>query len=150
KELTIGRFGTKNVASIGDPVDNYVTRALNRTLSAEMSRAFRGYINEWELERERGGLIGGEGDVVLGLGSQVTSKLQLRYRQRVPGVPGISHSGAGSSLISPFERNIEAEYRLSRFVYLTTEYTQPRNLNNTPGQTITSQFNVNLKARWEY
>jgi hypothetical protein len=113
-----------------------------------MTRAFRGYLNEWEIDRERGGLFSGEGGVILGVGSQVTPRLSLRYRQRLPGADRTS-TDAGSTEFNPLERNIEAEYRLSRFIYLTTELTQRRGTTTTASP-APAEFNVNLKARWEY
>ena len=152
RELTVGRLLAGDTrGALGDPFENYITRAMNRTLSAEMSRAFRGYINEWQIDRERGGLFGGEGGVIVGVGSQVTPKLALRYRQRLP-FPGLDRTATTPSsdrLLNPIERDIEAEYRLSRFIYVTTELTQHRPGTATPNPT-TPDFNVNLKARWEY
>jgi len=58
----------------------YDTRAINKTLSSEMSRAFRGYVNEWTLDREQGGLVQGGGELILGVGTQLTPNLLLRYR----------------------------------------------------------------------
>jgi hypothetical protein len=50
-----------------------------------------------------------------------------------------------------FDRNIEAEYRLNRFFFVTTEYVQRRPGANATATTGGNQdFNVNLKARWEY
>lgn len=146
RELTLGRYGVGGVA-LGDPLDHYLTRAINRTLSAEMSRAFRGYINEWQLDRERGGLFGGEGELILGVGTQVTPHLQLRYRQRVPGLsrPVVS----ASTNLDPFERDIVAEYRLNRFFLVSSELIQRRDASGTTGSGH-PDFNVNLKARWEY
>jgi hypothetical protein len=124
-----------------------LTRAINRTLSEEMSRAFRGYISEWELERERGGLWAGQGDVILGVGTQITPNLLLRYRQRLPGT---GRSGTGSDVVTDaIERDVEAEYRINRFFYLTSELTQRRVAAGTP-LSGAADFNVNLKARWEY
>ncbi len=147
KQITVGRFVDKNGGPLGDPVDNYISRAINRTLSSELSRAFRGYISEWQIDRERGGLFAGEGGLIVGLGTQVTPKLSLRYRQSVPGL-GRSASASDASLGS-LERDIEAEYRLSRFIFVTTEVIQRK-----PGSATRAiggpDINVNLKARWEY
>ncbi len=150
RELTVGRFFDvrQGGVQLGDPLDNYLTRAINRTVSAEMSRAFRGYINEWALERERGGLLRGEGDVVLGVGSQITPNISLRYRQRVPGLSRPTTTLTGD-IEDAFERDVEAEYRLNRFFYVTTELTQHRTGLGATTQPATD-FNVNLKARWEY
>jgi hypothetical protein len=50
-----------------------------------------------------------------------------------------------------FERDVEAEYRLNRFFYVTTGYTQRRPVpGSTSSATASQDFNVNLKARWEY
>ncbi len=148
RELTVGRFLDRGGVQLGDPLDHYLTRAINRTMSAEVSRAFRGYVNEWALEREQGGLLRGEGDLVLGVGTQLTANLSLRYRQVLPGLS----RGGGRALDAGglFQRQVEAEYRLSRFFYLTTELAQ-RRLGSTPTTAATGpDFNVNLKARWEY
>jgi hypothetical protein len=134
----------------GDPFDNYLTRAINRTLSAEMSRAFNGYVNEWVLDREQGGLFAGQGEVILGVGSQVTRNLMLRYRQRVPGL-GRETPQAATSSVTSFERDLEAEYRLNRFFIVTSELTQRRAMSGSAVSTPTApDFNINLKARWEY
>ncbi|OGF15327.1 MAG: hypothetical protein A2W00_07025 [Candidatus Eisenbacteria bacterium RBG_16_71_46] len=149
RELTVGRFAAGGIVALGDPLDNYLTRAINKTLTAEMSRVFQGYVNEWELDRERGGLFAGEGDVIATLGIPITSNIQVRYRQRLPGFerPGLP----SSAITNPFERDIEAEYRLNRFFFVTTELVQRRVVT---GATSTigagPEFNVNLKARWEY
>ncbi|MEO5618262.1 MAG: translocation/assembly module TamB domain-containing protein [Candidatus Eisenbacteria bacterium] len=148
RELTVGRFINKSGTPSTDPFDHYLTRAINRTVSAEMSRAFKGYINEWALEREQGGLLQGQGDLVLGVGTQLTPSLSLRYRQVLPGFgrPTTTGSDAGNL----FQRQVEAEYRLSRFFYLSTELAQRRLGSASAAQTNGPDFNVNLKARWEY
>lgn len=149
RELTVGRFADdKGGVSPQAPLDSYVTQAINRTLSAEMSRTFNGYINEWVLERERGGLLG-EGDLIVGVGFPVSRNLQVRYRQRVPGMER-EYGGTGKPT-DPFERDVEAEYRLNRFFYISTELKQRRILTGSTGSVVgTPDFNVNLKARWEY
>jgi hypothetical protein len=148
RQLTVGRFVANGTAT-RDPFDNYLTRAINRTLSAEMSRAFRGYLNDWVIDREQGGLFAGKGEVIVGVGSQVTPNLMLRYRQRVPGLgrePVTQTVGA-----TPFERDIEAEYRLNRFFLISSELTQRRPLTGSAANTAaTPDFNLSLKARWEY
>ena len=46
---------------------------------------------------------------------------------------------------------VDAELRINRFFYFTSELTQRRNLTSTTGTGTTApEFNVNLKARWEY
>jgi len=105
--------------------------------------------NEWVVERERGGLVYGRGEVIVGVGIPVTRNLQLRYRQRVP---GLAHGyGSAGAPATPFERDVEAEYRLSRFFFVTTEVTQRRILSGSASQTVGApDLNINLKARWEY
>ena len=151
RELTVGRFydPKQGGVQLGDPLDSYLTQAINRTMSAEMSRAFKGYISDWEIQREQGGLLRGEGDVVLGLGTQLTPNISLHYRQRLP---GFTRTGPTTDPGEAFERDVEAEYRLNRFVYLQTELTQRRSLGGTSNTTTANwpDFNVNLKARWEY
>lgn len=158
RELTlvapVTRNGTVNVGALGDPVENYLTRAINRTLSAEMSRVFQGYISEWELRRETGGILGGTGDVYVSVGGQLTPQLAWRYRQRVPGLGrenATTTSTSTSITTNPFERDVEAEYRLNRFFYVSSEVAQRRILTSTQSPTSTGMdFNLNLKARWEY
>ena len=151
RELTVGRFIEKGgglTRDSFDPFDHYLTRAINRTVSAEMSRAFRGYINEWALERQQGGLLQGQGDLVLGVGTQLTPSLSLRYRQVLPGLGRATTTGTDAGNL--FQRQVEAEYRLSRFFYLSTELAQKRLGSSSATQTNGADFNVNLKARWEY
>jgi hypothetical protein len=149
RELTVNRFVKGAWGSQGDPLDNYVTRAINNALSAELQRAFKGYINEWVLERERGGLLYGQGEVIVGVGIPVARNLQVRYRQRLP---GFSHDyGPINTATTPFERDVEAEYRLNRFIFVTTELTQRRIVSGSPNTAVGApDFNLNLKARWEY
>lgn len=150
RQLTLGRFDPNNPTTLSDPLDNYLTRSLNRQLSAEMARAFRGYLNEWSLEREHGGLLSGEGDVIFGVGTPITRDITLRYRQRVP---GLGRTVPARDLTeNPLERDVAAEYRINRFFYLTTELTQRRPLPGVSTSSVsgTTDFNVNLKARWEY
>ena len=139
-----------NVGALGDPVDNYLTRAINKTLSAEMSRVFQGYVSEWEIQRESGGIWGGTGDVYLSVGSQLTPQAFVRYRQRLPGLGHETPTSAVST--NPFERDVEAEFRLNRFFYITSEVTQRRALGGSTTTTTSggADFNLNLKARWEY
>jgi hypothetical protein len=152
RELTLVRPLTEGgAAALGDPVDNYLTRAINKTLSAEMSRVFQGYVNEWEIERTGGGILGGQGDVYLSVGSQITPNVLLRYRQRLPGLSRESSSSSTDLVTNPFERDVEAEFRLNRFFYITSEVAQRRTLGGS--STVRSggaDFNLNLKARWEY
>jgi translocation-and-assembly-module (TAM) inner membrane subunit TamB-like protein len=150
-ELTVGRFqdapGRIATRTVANPFENYLVRQLNRQLSAELSRAFRGYLTDWELSRETGTLLQGEGGVILGVGSQINRNLALRYRQRLPGTTQ-TRAGPNESLL---ERDIEAEYRLNRFFSITSELAQRRPAPGSASTTAsTPDFNVNLKARWEY
>ena len=147
EELTAGRFldeGSGNL-SFSDPLDNYLTRQLNSQLSDGLSEFFQGRITEWEVQRQQGGLLQGEGGLIVGFGTQLTPQLALRYRQRLP---GFDRAGLDANELA-FERDVEAEYRINRFIYFTTELTQRR---DTPGlaQQRVQEFNVSLKARWEY
>jgi hypothetical protein len=132
-----------------DPLDNYFTRQLNSQLSAGLSEFFAGAITDWELQREHGGLLTGDGALVVGVGSQVTDKLALRYQQRVPGtdkaVTGTATQVNNSDLL---EQNVEAEFRVNRFIYLTSGVSRRRVSTNALAPT--TDYNVNLKARWEY
>jgi hypothetical protein len=150
RELTLGRFyDTSGRVNLGDPLDRYLTQAINRQLSAELSRTFKGYINEWELERERGGLITGGGELYLTVGSQLTQELAVRVQQRVPGAA--RDYGQWGTPTDPFERAVEAEYRLSRFFYVTGELRQPRAVGGATSLISGAPtFFMNLKARWEY
>ena len=150
RELTYGRF-LAHGALQGDPLDNFVTRAVNRSLSADLSRAFGGYVSEWSLERDRGGLFTGQGDLVVTAGGQVTNRLSLRYSQRLPGSTMGADLPMTTTSTNLFEREVRAEYRLSRFFYVTTDIAQRRtNTGNTNIGTNGPDYNVNLKARWEY
>lgn len=151
--LTVGNVRDKNgftTASVSNPLDNYVTRQLNAQLSASLSEFFRGAITEWELQRDKGGLLQGEGEYVLGVGSQVTDRLVVRYQQRLPGLNNSkTASSARLDLTDLFEQNVEAEYRINRFIYLTSGVARRRGLPSGTSQQNTD-YNVNLKARWEY
>ncbi|MEO5989073.1 MAG: translocation/assembly module TamB domain-containing protein [Candidatus Eisenbacteria bacterium] len=148
-ELTYGRFsdqgGSGNI-SLTDPLDNYLTRQLNNQLSQNMSEFFRGAITEWNVERERGGLLQGTGDLVFGVGTYLTPQLAVRYRQRLSGFGRTGPLGAADI----FERDVEAEYRINRFIFLTTEVAKRRNLQGPNANEVVNDVNVNLKARWEY
>ena len=151
--LTVGNViepGTNGLTrqSVANPLDNYFTRQLNAQLSSGLSEAFRGAISEWELQRDRGGVLSGEGSLVFGVGTQVTDKFAFRYRQRVPG----QDRPVTNTRLDPtdlFEQNVEAEYRLNRFIYLTSGVSRRRGASTGASQQNTD-YNVNLKARWEY
>ena len=134
--------------SVSSPLDNYVTRQLNAQLSASLSQFFRGAIDEWELRRDRGGLLTGEGGIVVGVGSQVTNNLAFRYRQRLP----MNERPISFGHIDPtdlFDQNIEAEYRVNRFIFFTSGVSR-RHIGQGGPTPINTDYNVNLKARWEY
>jgi hypothetical protein len=145
-ELTYGRFQGEGV-SIADPVQNYLTRQISNQLSRDLSKFFNDAINQWEVERDQGELLSGQGGVVMSVGGDINSRTSWTYRQRLPGLErGITTAATASSL---FDRDVEVEYRINRFIYATTELTQRRLGQLLPGQNNTD-FNVNLKARWEY
>jgi hypothetical protein len=77
----------------------------------------------------------------------LTSRTSWTVQQRLPGL-GYRADQLGTSY-SSIERDVEVEYRINRFIYATTELTQRRTGQSGTGQTNTD-FNVNLKARWEY
>ncbi len=142
RALTYGQFIEGGRVAIGDPLENYLTRVLSRQLDEPLSAAFGGYLQEWELSREQSGAFH------VGVGAQLTRELSLRYRQALPGYTGSGQTVTGRGL---FERDVEAEYRLNRFVYLTTGLAQRRGTAAVSGETsTTTDFNVNLKVRFEY
>ena len=151
RQLTVLRFVSRQGVAQGDPFDNYISRAINRTMSAEMSRAFRGYLNDWQLEREQGGLFAGQGELIVGVGSQLTRNLMVRYRQRIPGLGRDVVTPVTATSPTPFERDVEAEFRLNRFFLVSSQLTQRRTLTGVGTNTSAApDFNVDLKARWEY
>ncbi len=129
-------------------LDDYFTRQLNAQLSAGLSEFFRGAITDWEVQRDRGGVLSGEGELVVGVGSQVTDRLALRYRQRVPGLGKTHNSSIRFDPTDLFEQNVEAEYRVNRFIFVTSGVSRRRTISNAVQPN--TDFNVNLKARWEY
>ncbi|HTK30517.1 MAG TPA: translocation/assembly module TamB domain-containing protein [Candidatus Saccharimonadaceae bacterium] len=152
RQLTLGRVDvSQGLAGVYDPLDSYITQAINRSLSSDLSRAFGNYVSEWSLERDRGGLLNGTGSMILSAGSQINNKLSVKYSQVLPGLtnkPDDPTTFANSNL---FERDVEAEYRINRFIYLTTQLAQRRVLSGISNPySGTPDFNVNLKARWEY
>ena len=148
RALTYGPFAYGEAGTAGERLaDDWVTRNLNRQLSSEMSRIFQGYVNEWELARESGGLFRGEGDVYLKVGSQVSRNLNVAYRQRVPGFTRAPDPT--NTTTRAFERDVEAQYRLNRFFYISTEVTQRRQQSGATNAQP-PEYNVSLKARWEY
>lgn len=132
-----------------DPLDNYFTRQLNAQLSAGLSEFFKGAITDWEVQRDQGGLISGQGSYVVGVGSQVTDRLALRYRQRIQGPGKPLDSSVIPDVNDLFDQNVEAEYRINRFIFVTSGVTRRRSPLGTGPQPNTD-YNLNLKARWEY
>src|SRR5262249_35390213 len=84
--LTVGALGTTPgpPAAVPSSIDTYFTRQLNRQLSGEMQRLFKGYIDQVEIDRE-GGLFAGNGDIYVSVNSPITSNLSVRYKEYLPG-----------------------------------------------------------------
>ena len=146
--LTYGQLLDQRGLDVGaNFADDWVTRNLNRQLSSEASRILQGYVDEVEFSRETGGIFLGQGAPVVGVRIPIAPKLGVWYRQRVGGFDRPSSSVS----TSPFERDVETEYRINRFFYISSKLTQRRAQTGTSGTTATApEFNVNLKARWEY
>jgi hypothetical protein len=168
-QLTVGRFlgggtlsqltvlsGGTVVSQLSDPLDSYVTRMINAQLSPLLSRTFLRDVGQWRLERQQGGLFGGRGDVFVTVAHQFSPRVQASYSQRLPGFerPGAVTIGTVGTVNSIeqglLERNVAAEYRINRFFFITTELAQRRTQTTTAVPTLVPEFNVNLKARWEY
>ena len=158
-QLTVGHYlagGTVVVSQLSDPVDSYVTRMINAQLSPLLSRTFLRDVGQWQLERQQGGLFGGRGDLFVTVAHQFNPRVQVSYSQRLPGFerPGAASLGSTGTVNSIeqglLERNVAAEYRINRFFYITTELAQRRTQTATQVPTLVPEFNVNLKARWEY
>ena len=157
-QLTVGRFlgGGTVVSQLSDPFDSYVTRMINAQLSPLLSRTFLRDVGQWRLERQQGGLFGGRGDLFVTMTHQFNPKVQVSYSQRLPGFerPGVDGLGSAGTVNSieqgMLERNVAAEYRINRFFYVTTELAQRRTQTATALPALVPEFNVNLKARWEY
>lgn len=153
-ELTYGRF-TGEGGGIGqatiDPLENYVTRQLTNQLSRDLSKYLNNAITQWTVEREQGALFGasGVGDVYVGVSGDVNARTSWTYRQRLPGFDRGTTTLENANL---FERDVEVEYRINRFIYVTTGLTQRRtSVSQAPVTTGgPTEFSVNLKARWEY
>jgi hypothetical protein len=140
-------------SQLSDPLDSYVTRMINAQLSPLLSRTFLRDVGQWQVEREQGGLFSGRGDVFVTVAHQFNPRVQVSYKQRVPGFerPGAEAlSVSGSTELGLLERNVAAEYRINRFFYVTTELAQRRLQTSAAPPTLVPEFNVNLKARWEY
>jgi len=149
-ELTLGRFGDNPlVGGATDFLQNSLTRQLSNQLSQDLARTFNDAINQWEVERDQGELIGGEGAVVMSVGGDINARTSWTVKQRLPGLDrpvSVINPALANTL---FDRDVEVQYRINRFIYATTELTQRRLGQLLPGQNPTD-FNVNLKARWEY
>jgi hypothetical protein len=142
RALSYEQFVQGDRLSIGAPLENYLTRMLSRQLSEQLSSAFGGYLREWEVSRDPSGALR------LGVGTQLTRELRVRFAQVLPGYTPLKPTATGQSL---FERDVEAEYRLNRFVYLTTGIAQRRAAATLRGESgTTTDFNVNLRVRYEY
>ena len=157
RELTYGRFrsddGSESLAGFStDPLENYVTRQLTNQLSRDMSKYFNNAITQWTVEREQGALFGasGQGDVYVGVSGDVNEHTSWTYRQRVP---GFDRGTTTLESATQFEREAAVEYRINRFIYVTTELSQRRTSvvqSRTSDNRGIAEFNMNLKARWEY
>lgn len=157
RELTYGRFrsedGGESLAGFStDPLENYVTRQLTNQLSRDMSKYFNNAITQWTVEREQGALFGasGQGDVYVGVSGDVNEHTSWTYRQRVP---GFDRGTTTLESATQFEREAAVEYRINRFIYVTTELSQRRTSvvqSRTTDNRGIAEFNMNLKARWEY
>lgn len=149
-EISYGRFTTGGNAfsSAADPLQNYLVRQISNQLTKDLSKFFNDAINQWEVERDQGALISGAGSVVMSVGGDLSPRASWTYKQRLPGLDRRVTEVATPSN-SLFDRDVAVEYRINRFIYATTEMTQRR---TTPGTTVqnNTEFNVNLKARWEY
>ena len=101
------------------------------------------------MQREQGELLNGQGGLVVTIGGDINPQLSWKYSQRLP---GLERSSAVPGTTGLFERDVEVEYRVNRFIYVTTELTQRRtSLVQSPTTTNgPADFNVSLKARWEY
>jgi len=148
EELTYGRFRSGSGALSTDPLQNYVTRQLSNQLSRDLSKLFNDAITQWEVQREQGELLNGQGGLVVTIGGDLNPQLSWKYSQRLPGLERSSTIPGTTGL---FERDVEVEYRLNRFIYVTSELIQPRTVTglSATGQNRTD-FNISLKARWEY
>jgi hypothetical protein len=84
--LTVGSLGKPGGASVAvrGSIDTYITRQLNRQLSGEMQKVFKGYVDQVEIDRE-GGLFAGNGDIYVSVNSPITSNLSVRYKEYLPG-----------------------------------------------------------------
>ncbi len=160
-QLTVARFfsGNKFAATqLSDPLDSYLTRMINAQLPEALKSTFLRDVGQWRLERDQGGLFYGAGDVRVTLTHQFNRQVSLSVSQAIPGlarpeVPGSTTGTTGTTNPieqGPLERDLAAEYRINRFFYITTELAQRRPLNVTTLPTLVPEFNVNLKARWEY
>jgi hypothetical protein len=148
-ELTYGRFQGEGVSQT-DFAGNYLTRQLSNQLSRELSTFFNDAINQWEVQRDQGEIFGGQGRYLLSVGGALTPRTSWIVRQRLPGLGAdTAVQTAATSGTTLIDRDVEVEYRINRFIYATTELTQRRVGLLQSGQTGTD-FNVNLKARWEY
>lgn len=119
--------------------NSFLARAISRTVSPELERAFRGYLNDWRVERQAGAYV-------VGVSTQPVRNVNLRFRQRLP----IAETENYSRLEDPFEQSVQAEYRLGRFFYIATQLVRRATTPTSPPNANTRDFNVNLKARWEY
>jgi hypothetical protein len=146
--LTLGLSSNVDLLGrAGSVADSYLARELNRTLDANLRDYFKGALTNWEFRRDQGSLVTGQGATYFGVTAPVSDKIAIRYQRRLFGQsddPRISHLDPSDL----FEQNVEAEYRVNRFIYITSGVQRRRVAPTSP--LPTTDYNVNLKARWEY
>ncbi len=149
-ELTFGRITGEGV-SVTDPVQSYLTRQISNQLSRDLSKYFNDGINRWEVSREQeGALLNGQGGVLMSVGGDINARTSWLVTQRLPGLDNPMTNPSGGGTVSYLDRDVQVEYRINRFIYATTELVQRRVGPATSAQSNVTDFNVNLKARWEY
>ena len=81
-----------------------------------------------------------------GVGASLAPPLAVSSRQRLRGCgrPGALEDA------DMYERAVEAQCRIHRFIYVPTEVAQRRSITGQTTTQVGKEFNVNLKARWEY
>ena len=114
-ELTYGRFtGSGGGFSATDPVENYLTRQLNNQLSRDLAKFFNDAVNQWEIQREQGSLIRGDGSVYVSVGGDVTPQISWSVRQRLPGLQ--PHVGEGALVAVALRRRHRGEHLAQHLV----------------------------------
>ena len=147
QELSYGLFVGPGVAP-ADLLKSSITRQFSNQVSHDLSKVSGDAVNEWEIERDQGELFGGSGGYVVRVGGDLNSRMSWIYMQRLNGDYSYLLTGATNTLS---DQDVTLEYRLNRFIYATTDVGKIRKIQTfgiiPPAVT---DFNVNLKARWEY